>query len=227
MRILGSRFVPAAFLLCASAGCSKATTEESGAGAPPAPASENQAAAAKPKGYPYTPADVQFMSHMIAHHSQALVMAGWAQSHGASSSVQTLAGRIINGQQDEIATMQRWLKDRGQPVPDPTKPMQTPTHDAGGHGQDHGMLMPGMLTEAQMKELEQARGTDFDRLFLTYMIQHHKGAVTMVNQLFGTEGAAREETTFKLANDVSVDQTTEISRMQRMLEGLQSSHGSP
>ena len=227
MRIPGSRFVPAAFLLCASAGCSKATTEESGAGAPPAPASENQAAAAKPKGYPYTPADVQFMSHMIAHHSQALVMAGWAQSHGASSSVQTLAGRIINGQQDEIATMQRWLKDRGQPVPDPTKPMQTPTHDAGGHGQDHGMLMPGMLTEAQMKELEQARGTDFDRLFLTYMIQHHKGAVTMVNQLFGTEGAAREETTFKLANDVSVDQTTEISRMQRMLEGLQSSHGSP
>jgi uncharacterized protein (DUF305 family) len=89
------------------------------------------------------------------------------------------------------------------------------------------MLMPGMLTEAQMKELEQARGTDFDRLFLTYMIQHHKGAVTMVNQLFGTEGAAREETTFKLANDVSVDQTTEIARMQRMLEGLQSSHGSP
>jgi uncharacterized protein (DUF305 family) len=89
------------------------------------------------------------------------------------------------------------------------------------------MLMPGMLTEAQMKELDQARGADFDRLFLTYMIQHHKGAVTMVNQLFGTEGAAREETTFKLANDVSVDQTTEIARMQRMLEGLQSSHGSP
>lgn len=87
--------------------------------------------------------------------------------------------------------------------------------------------MPGMLTEAQMKELDQARGADFDRLFLTYMIQHHKGAVTMVNQLFGTEGAAREETTFKLANDVSVDQTTEIARMQRMLEGLQSSHGSP
>jgi uncharacterized protein (DUF305 family) len=227
MRILRSRFVPAAFLLFASAGCSRATSDGSAAEAPPAPAAENQAATAKTKGYPYTPADVQFMSHMIAHHAQALVMAGWAQSHGASSSVQTLAGRIINGQQDEIATMQRWLKDRGQPVPDPTKPMPMPPHDTGGHGQDHGMLMPGMLTEAQMKELEQARGTDFDRLFLTYMIQHHKGAVTMVNQLFGTEGAAREETTFKLANDVSVDQTTEIARMQRMLEGLQSSHGSP
>jgi uncharacterized protein (DUF305 family) len=89
------------------------------------------------------------------------------------------------------------------------------------------MLMPGMLTEVQMRELDQARGSDFDRLFLTYMIQHHKGAVTMVNELFGTQGAAREETTFKLANDVSVDQTTEIARMQRMLEALPSQHGSP
>ena len=87
--------------------------------------------------------------------------------------------------------------------------------------------MPGMLTEVQMRELDQARGSDFDRLFLTYMIQHHKGAVTMVNELFGTQGAAREETTFKLANDVSVDQTTEIARMQRMLEALPSQHGSP
>ena len=219
MKILRPRSVMAAFL-CAAAGCSKATSQGSGAAPPPSP-SENQTAAAKPKGYPYTPADVDFMSHMIAHHAQALVMAGWAQSHGASPSIQTLCGRIINGQQDEIATMQRWLKDRGQPVPDPGKPMQMQ------HTGDQGMLMPGMLTEAQMKELDQARGADFDRLFLTYMIQHHKGAVTMVNQLFGTEGAAREETTFKLANDVSVDQTTEIARMQRMLEGLQSSHGSP
>jgi uncharacterized protein (DUF305 family) len=89
------------------------------------------------------------------------------------------------------------------------------------------MLMPGMLTEVQMRELDQARGSDFDRLFLTYMIQHHKGAVTMVNELFGTQGAAREETTFKLGNDVSVDQTTEIARMQRMLEALPSQHGSP
>jgi len=223
MRVLRSRLIPAIFLLYAAA-CSKATSEGTGAAAQPAPAGENQAAAsAKPKGYPYTPADVEFMSGMIAHHAQALVMAGWAQSHGADPSIQTLAGRIINGQQDEIATMQRWLKDRGQPVPDPTKPMQMSMHHTG----DQGMLMPGMLTEAQMKELDQARGADFDRLFLTYMIQHHKGAVTMVNQLFGTEGAAREETTFKLANDVSVDQTTEIARMQRMLEGLQSSHGSP
>jgi uncharacterized protein (DUF305 family) len=163
---------------------------------------------------------------MIAHHAQALVMAGWAESHGASPSIRTLSGRIINGQQDEIATMQRWLRDRGQQVPDP-KEMQMSMHHTAGPGHQPEMLMPGMLTEAQMKELDQARGTDFDRLFLTYMIQHHKGAVTMVNQLFGTEGAAREETTFKLANDVSVDQTTEIARMQRMLAAIPTSSGSP
>jgi uncharacterized protein (DUF305 family) len=214
--------------LCA-AGCSRATNEGAAPAPEPAaaaaPASQAPSGQAKPR-YPYTPADVQFMSHMIAHHSQALVMAGWAASHGASPSVRTLSGRIINGQQDEIATMQRWLRDRGQPVPNP-QDMQMPMHHTAGQGQGHGMLMPGMLTEAQMKELDQARGAEFDRLFLTYMIQHHKGAVTMVNQLFGTEGAAREETTFKLANDVSVDQTTEIARMQRMLASLQPSNGSP
>src|SRR3954465_4859687 len=163
MRVLRSCFIPATFLLYVAA-CSKATSQGSGAAAPP-PASENHAASAKTKGYPYTPADVQFMSHMIGHHAQALVMAGWAQSHGASSSVQTLAGRIINGQQDEIATMQRWLKDRGKPVPEarPTG-MKMPMN-----GMDHGMLMPGMLTDAQMKELDQARGPAFDRLFLTDM----------------------------------------------------------
>jgi uncharacterized protein (DUF305 family) len=212
-------------LALGAAACGRASSE--GAATAPEPAAVAAPAnQTKPGRYPYTPADVQFMSHMIGHHSQALVMAGWAESHGASPSVRTLSGRIINGQQDEIATMQRWLRDRGQPVPDP-KEMQMPMHHTAGQGQDHGMLMPGMLTEAQMKELDQARGAEFDRLFLTYMIQHHKGAVTMVNQLFGSEGAAREETTFKLANDVSVDQTTEIARMQRMLASLQPSNGSP
>ena len=86
--------------------------------------------------------------------------------------------------------------------------------------------MPGMLTEAQMKELDQARGSEFDRLFLTYMIQHHRGAVTMVRQLFGTPGAAQDEMTFKLASDVSADQSSEISRMERMLAETPSA-GSP
>jgi uncharacterized protein (DUF305 family) len=163
----------------------------------------------------YTEADVRFMSGMIDHHAQALVMAGWAGSHGASPSIRTLADRIINGQQDEIATMQRWLRDRGQPVPEPGAGMKMDMH---GGGQEH--LMPGMLTEEQMRQLDQAKGPEFDRLFLTFMIQHHRGAVSMVTDLFDTPGAARDEAAFKLANDVSVDQTTEIARMQRMLATL-------
>jgi uncharacterized protein (DUF305 family) len=88
------------------------------------------------------------------------------------------------------------------------------------NGMEHEMLMPGMLTDEQMKELDQARGKDFDRLFLRYMIQHHRGAVSMVNELFGTTGAAQDETVFKFANDVQVDQSTEIARMEKMLAFL-------
>ena len=166
--------------------------------------------------YPYTAADVHFMSAMIGHHAQALVMAGWAPSHVASASVRTLADRIINEQQDEIHTMQQWLRDRRQPVPEAKPgPMKMTMN-----GMEHEMLMPGMLTDEQMKQLEQARGAEFDRLFLTYMIQHHRGAVSMVHQLFGTSGSAQDETVFKFASDVNVDQSTEIERMQRMLFAL-------
>jgi uncharacterized protein (DUF305 family) len=165
---------------------------------------------------PYTQADVDFMSHMIGHHAQALVMSGWAPTHGASPSIRILAERIINAQQDEIASMQRWLGDRGKPVPAASSSTMTTMQ---GHAH-HEMLMPGMLTEAQMRQLDQAKGPGFDRLFLTFMIQHHKGAVSMVKDLFGTTGAARDETVFKFANDVSVDQSTEVARMERMLTAL-------
>jgi uncharacterized protein (DUF305 family) len=164
----------------------------------------------------YTAADIHFMGGMISHHAQALVMAGWASSHGASPSVQTLADRIINAQNDEIATMQKWLRDRHQPVPEanPHGMMMNM------NGMSHEMLMPGMLTESQLKQLDEARGKEFDRLFLTFMIQHHRGAVTMVNDLFATYGAAQDITVFKMASDVSADQTTEIERMQKMLASL-------
>jgi uncharacterized protein (DUF305 family) len=168
--------------------------------------------------YPYTRADVDFMSHMIDHHAQAIAMARWAPTHGASSSVRILAERIINGQQDEIATMQRWLRDRGQPVSQPDSAGTGMAMHGHEHGHEH--LMPGMLTEAQMKELDQARGSEFNRQFLTYMIQHHRGAVSMVEDLFGSRGAAQDETVFKFASDVSVDQSTEIARMERMLAAL-------
>ena len=158
----------------------------------------------------YAPADVDFMSGMIAHHAQAVAMARWAPTHGASPSVRTLCARIINAQTDEIALMQRWLGDHHLPVPvaDP-RGLAMP-------GMDMPMLMPGMLTPAQMAQLDSARGPDFDRLFLRFMIQHHSGAVTMVNDLFA-QGAGEEETVFKFASDVYADQTTEIARMQRML----------
>jgi len=156
------------------------------------------------------------MTGMIGHHAQALVMAGWAPSHGASASVRTLAERIINEQQDEIAGMQRWLRERGQTVPEAKPgPMRMTMN-----GMEHQMLMPGMLTEAQIKELDAARGSEFDRLFLRFMIQHHQGAVSMVQELFDTPGAAQEQSVYKLASDVSADQTSEIVRMQKMLAAL-------
>ena len=163
--------------------------------------------------WPYTEADIRFMSTMIHHHAQAIVMAKWASTHGASPEVLRLTQRIIIGQTDEIALMSRWLADRGQPVPEP---------NPAGHvmqmgGATHTMLMPGMLTERQMAELDEARGPEFDRLFLTFMIQHHRGAVQMVQELLAHRGAANDETVFKFAADVNVDQTTEINRMLDML----------
>jgi uncharacterized protein (DUF305 family) len=164
----------------------------------------------------YTAADIHFVSGMITHHAQALVMAGWAASHGASPSVRTLADRITNAQQDEIALMQRWLRDRHQPVPDANPHAMM----MNMNGMEQEMLMPGMLTDSQLKQLDEARGKEFDRLFLTFMIQHHQGAVTMVKSLFDTNGAAQDVTVFKLASDVSADQTTEIERMQKMLASI-------
>jgi uncharacterized protein (DUF305 family) len=169
--------------------------------------------------YPYTQADIDFMTGMIHHHAQAVVMAKWAPTHGASPAVQRLCERIVNAQTDEIGLMSRWLQDRNQPVPAPN-PMGMPMEMGG---MQHVMPMPGMLTEAQMRELDAARGMEFDRLFLTFMIQHHKGAVTMVRDLFSHRGAGQDESVFKFASDVEVDQTTEINRMATMLLQL----GSP
>ena len=164
--------------------------------------------------HPYTKADIDFMTGMISHHAQAIVMAQWADSNDAGSSVRVLCARIINAQKDEIRIMQGWLRDRNQTVPQP---------DLTGmgmmmmNGTMRQMLMPGMLTPEQMAALHAAKGPDFDRTFLRGMIQHHKGAVQMVKNLFGTEGAAQDELTFKLASDINVDQTTEIARMEKML----------
>ena len=181
-------------------------------GSPAAAASEDSGRAR------HTAADVQFMTDMIAHHTQAVVMARWAATHEASPSIRTLAGRVVSAQQDEIAIMQQWLRDRGLPVPAPrvdgTKVKMVVD------GVEHEHHMPGMLTEAQMAQLEAARGAEFDRLFLTFMIQHHRGAVAMVEKLVGSPGAAQDDAVFKIASDINVDQTTEIDRMQKMLAAM-------
>ncbi|MCL7936808.1 MAG: DUF305 domain-containing protein [marine benthic group bacterium] len=197
----------------------------------------------------FSQADVDFVTGMIGHHAQALVMSELAPTHGASPQVQVLAARIINAQKDEIALMQQWLRDRGQPVPDvkidgldlkiemtgPVKPDPRPEADPHGDhdmeaGHDMAMdhaahadhsMMPGMLTQAQLEELDAAYGPEFDRLFLRGMIYHHGGAVTMVHELFGADGAGQDEAVFKLASDVQVDQITEIERMKQVLEALE------
>lgn len=216
--------IAALVIAIAAAACRSASAPPPAATPAPAPsaASERSERAAIEKAradsarYPYTAADVRFMSSMIGHHAQAIHMANWVASHGANRSVQILAERIINGQGDEIRTMQQWLRDRRQPVPD----AHTMGMKMSMGGVEHVMLMPGMLTDAQLAELDAARGPRFDRLFLTYMIQHHRGAVTMVKELFGTQGAGQDETVFKFASDVNVDQSTEIARMEKMLAAM-------
>src|SRR5690242_7525492 len=172
------------------------------------------ATAQKPPQKNYTDADVHFMAGMIGHHAQAIKMAGWAPTHGASQSVRALCERIVVGQTDEIAMTQRWLREHGEFVP---------PADPRGHimqGMDQPMLMPGMLTPAQMAQLDSARGPEFDRLFLTFMIQHHQGAITMVQDLLESEGAVQDDQVYRFASDVHVDQSTEIARMDLMLEQM-------
>ena len=206
---------PVASSSTASAGTASAEPSASSAGSESAYVARARADSLR---NPYVEADVEFMYDMIGHHAQAIAMSRMAPSHGASPEVQRLASRIINAQQDEIATMERWLRDRQKPIPD------VPTDGGAGmmlmNGQPMRMLMPGMLTPDQMKALDAARGEAFDKLFLTSMIGHHRGAVSMVKDLFSTYGAAQDETVFKFANDVNVDQTTEINRMQKMLAAI-------
>lgn len=209
----------AALLASATAADAARAQTASGPGVPRSDAAAVAQARADHERYPWTEADVRFMSAMIGHHGQAIEMSRLAPDRAESPAVRTLAARIINAQHDEIATMQQWLRDRGQPVPEPA-----PTADHGAHGghAGHGAhgSMPGMLTAAQLGQLQQARGAEFDQLFLTYMIQHHRGATEMVRQLFGTTGAGLDEAVFRFATDVNVDQETEIARMQRMLAEL-------
>ena len=168
-------------------------------------------------GSGYTAADVEFMQGMIHHHAQAIVMASMAPSHGASAQVALFCKKVIVSQRDEIDLMRTWLKDRSQAIPDPDDHhMDMPGMDMGSMS----TMMPGMLTPEQMKTLDAARGAAFDRLFLTGMIQHHQGALTMVAKLFDSPGSGQGSEIFGYATGVDTDQRAEIDRMQQLLKTI-------
>ncbi len=183
------------------------------------PSASGQAPHLAALGVPrYTAADVQFMQGMIGHHAQAIVMANMAPTHGASPQVRLFATKILRSQRDEIELMQNWLRDHGEPVPDSSEAHagRTMMMDMGRDG--HSMLMPGMLTAEQLAQLDRARDATFDRLFLTYMIQHHEGALRMVATLFNSPGSGQGPEIFGYATGVDADQRAEIGRMWGMLK---------
>jgi uncharacterized protein (DUF305 family) len=159
-----------------------------------------------PKGALYTAADVHFMQGMIAHHGQAIFMSRMATSHGANARLLRFANKIDQSQTAEIRLMQNWLRRNNQTVPDSSS--------------YHTVMMPGMLTAEQIKKLDAARGTEFESDFLVFMIQHHEGALKMVNDLLATPLAAQDVDVSVFANDVTTVQTAEIGLMQQMLENL-------
>lgn len=168
----------------------------------------------RPKLPPISAADTQFMQHMIMHHAQAVEMTALIESHSENKEMRLLGERISKSQDDEIKFMKRWLAARGQPL----EPAMPAAHQM--HGMDmsqHKTLMPGMLTAEQMDALKNARGDEFDRLFLTGMIQHHNGALKMVKDLFNTAGAGQDAELFNFATDVDSGQRAEIKIMQTML----------
>jgi uncharacterized protein (DUF305 family) len=160
----------------------------------------------------YSPADVQFMQHMILHHAQAVEMTSLIESHTQNKQLRSLGERISRSQSDEINFMKRWLTTRGEPA-------SPAMHEMPGMDMSsHQMLMPGMLTSKQMDALRKAKGEEFDELFLKGMIQHHNGALTMVKDLFNSAGAGQDAELFNFATDVDSGQRAEIKVMQTMLD---------
>jgi uncharacterized protein (DUF305 family) len=159
-----------------------------------------------PKGALYTEADVRFMQGMIAHHAQAIYMSRLAAANGANPRLLKLAIKIDQSQMTEINQMQGWLRANGQEAPDTSS--------------YHHVMMDGMLTEAQLKQLADAKGGQFDKLFLEFMIMHHQGALKMVADLHATPGAAQDVDISVFANDVEVVQTAEIDAMKQLLYEL-------
>ena len=212
------RYPIAALVLSAAAGASCRTAAPAAAKPPiiqpgaPGQASHviTAAQASDLSQVQYTGADIKFMQGMIGHHAQAVEMVALVPQRSASDAVRKLAQRIDVSQQDEMKMMREWLVARGQQIPDPR-----------AHHMMGSTLMPGMLSPEEMEHLAAAHGADFDRLFLEGMIKHHGGAITMVHELFATEGAGLTPEIFSYASDVDADQRMEIDRMGSMLRELQ------
>lgn len=178
---------------------------------------------------PVTKADVEFMQGMIHHHAQAVEMVALMNDRTKNAKLLSFGARISQTQSEEIKFMERWLRMRGQKTSmemSMNGKMNMPMKDGMKVGEmkkqdhsNHQMLMPGMLTSKQMKQLAAAKGKDFDRLFLTGMIQHHEGALVMVDELFNASASGQEATIFTFATDVDSTQRAEIRLMNLMLEG--------
>lgn len=162
---------------------------------------------------PRSPADVEFMQGMIMHHQQAVEMTALIPSHTENKNLQSLGARISSSQSSEIRFMQRWLAARGEALSMAMPGM--PEMDRSGRPMP---LMPGMLSAEQMDALRKANGPEFDRLFLTGMIQHHNGALVMVKALFDTAGAGQDADIFNFATDADNTQRAEIKIMESMLQ---------
>ena len=169
---------------------------------------------------PRSAADVQFMQGMIMHHAQAVEMTALIESHTFNRNLRSLGERISSSQSDEINFMKRWLEARGEPLPHvmpETAHTDMPSHSGPSGHASHSMIMPGMLTAKQIEALKKAKGEEFDRLFLSGMIQHHNGALIMVKDLFDTAGAGQDAELFNFATDVDSGQRAEIRIMHTML----------
>ncbi|HEX4602540.1 MAG TPA: DUF305 domain-containing protein [Candidatus Angelobacter sp.] len=207
--------------------CLKARAQQSGPAAPvviqpgaPGKAGKRLPSSATAKLPPRSQADVEFMQCMIMHHEQAVEMTALISSHTENKDLWQLGARISSSQRDEIKFMKRWLAARGEPLSMAMPGMDMSGHDGSGHAMsNHPMaLMPGMLSPEQMEALRKAKEAEFDRLFLTGMIQHHNGALTMVKDLFDTAGAGQDAELFDFATDADNTQRAEIKIMQTMLE---------
>jgi uncharacterized protein (DUF305 family) len=207
------RLILAAALAVAAAACHRAG-EAPPLVQPGAPGQPNRVLRAQQAAdlsqIPHTAAEIEFMQQMVGHHAQALEMTALVPARSSREDMLLLGKRIEISQADEIQMMTEWLTMRGLPAPDPH------AHHAPG-----AQLMPGMLTPEEMQRLSDAKGAEFDRLFLELMIKHHEGAVTMVENLFATAGAGQQSDTYAFATEVDTDQRMEIDRMSAMLKERQ------